>query len=141
MAIVPFPASPSDGDTHDTGNGVTYTYKASIGVWVLPESSGGGGSNPITIGPFSAGQTASDWLWSANATNTTAQNNDVTAPPGPTSSGYWLIMDHKSLERSSQAFTYAEARGAMTGFVLPGQVVEGDQGGNDMAIVCLWVAT
>ena len=41
MAVIDFPASPSDGQTY-TNNGITFVWNNSNGTWDLQASSGGG---------------------------------------------------------------------------------------------------
>ena len=43
MAAIDFPASPSDGQTFNAPNGVTYVYKAAQSLWYAQIGGGGGG--------------------------------------------------------------------------------------------------
>lgn len=38
MAIFDFPATPTDGQTYDTGTGIIYTWNAAAGVWLVNTS-------------------------------------------------------------------------------------------------------
>lgn len=63
-----FPPTPGPGATYTGGNGITYTYNSTKGVWYVAGGGGGGGNVQVfsasgTWTKPSSGTTVTAWLW------------------------------------------------------------------------------